>query len=582
MLSIVLCLACFVGCSKKEADNVSSDLQSSKSQDTTSSGSEAETDVSSDPYNETTDENTETDDLTGDTWDEDESEDLSEELIVYNSTPLNKNFRGIQAVYQLYKDMPQKYNLTTYTDEQWEYESNFFKTMGIDTVRSFYGPSLAYDSKTGGYNWNSEGMIAFYNNCLEMEKMGIEVGITPQWSFEGFVNEESGNTYKHCTDLYFTGYTDADSFDKTMQEHRKFIKNSVLQFKAHGVNNIKCLFAYTEVNNTFTNDETAEQHPEWDNLQKRQYDKLLPLYDKAITALDAGLKDSGLRSNYKIVGPCDAAGYDDYSHMVKYCLENLSDKIDIIGSHFGGYSKANELVLDDFYWPVVDGYTAEVEQVVKSGKEYWVDEFNASQESGGIWGASRAKINNASPWRGVAISASLNGVMNSGAGGTFIWQIFENFWPSMGTSPGTGTEPTDYSEFFGGIQFGGYIPNFNESVMPYYGWYALSLITRYVDRGTTYSCEVGDGIYLSCIERTDGEWTVVVTNYNYWDTAFSINFEKSLGGKTFYRYLYDTETVQRSVGDEMIHADAVARNVTTCINDELPACSVAVYTTVTD
>jgi len=52
-----------------------------------------------------------------------------------------------------------------------------------------------------------------------------------------------------------------------------------------------------------------------------------------------------------------------------------------------------------------------------------------------------------------------------------------------------------------------------------------------------------------------------------------------LGGKTFYRYVYDSSRIEPAPSYEMIAADAVAKNVTTGFYDQLPAGSVTVYTT---
>ncbi len=170
----------------------------------------------------------------------------------------------------------------------------------------------------------------------------------------------------------------------------------------------------------------------------------------------------------------------------------------------------------------------------------------------------------------------VNSVMNMGGiSNIFLWTFYDQQWPDNTNS---GAD----SEFANGIQLCGYLPCLFESTTPYEPWYSCSLLTRYIGQGTTYGCEVVYGVYLSAIQRTDGEWTVAVTNYNYEDTPIKISFEKSMGGKTFYRHLYDTNHIEPKPGNDMIGISATAKNVTTGFYDTLPGGSVAVYTTVKD
>ena len=127
-----------------------------------------------------------------------------------------------------------------------------------------------------------------------------------------------------------------------------------------------------------------------------------------------------------------------------------------------------------------------------------------------------------------------------------------------------------------------YQPAFQESTIPYNSWYSLSLLTKYIGRGTVYQSENAFGIYISTIKRNDGNWSVVVTNYNVTDTDICINFEESMGRKTFYRHQYNPVTVEPTPDAEIIPASKRIRNVTNKIKDTIPGCTVTVYTTVTD
>ena len=84
----------------------------------------------------------------------------------------------------------------------------------------------------------------------------------------------------------------------------------------------------------------------------------------------------------------------------------------------------------------------------------------------------------------------------------------------------------------------GYIPCLMHSTTPYAAWYSLSLITRYLGDGAVYESKVAKGTYISALKRTDGETSVIVTNYVDKPTDIEIDFEQSFGGKSFYKYIY--------------------------------------------
>lgn len=565
LLSLCICVAVFTGCHKEDEETPSSAPSDTGTSSVDDSGSTIdETDPVEEPVNAEPE-----DDQWEELPEEPETSVDYEELTVLNTTPLNTGFRGINAIHQLYNYMPDKFN-RTYNEKQIALELDTLQKMGVHMIRSFYGDSLAWDPATQSYDFESPYMQAFYQNCRDMEKIGVEVGVTAQWSLAGFLSEQAGN--QQTVNLGVAGFLVPGDFEATCRNYSRFMEQSVLAFQAHGVTNVKYFFAYTECNNTFVKTTQGET-----TLEKRNYERLYPIFDGAITALDAGLKSAGLRDRYKIVGPCDNWRADDgsesdYSRLVKYSIEHLSDKIDIIGSH-NGYDRNNEYVDDNYYDVPMEKLIDPMIQAKNAGKEYWVDEYNVAVNK---YGLSSYRLFNKNPWKGVALGAMVNSVMNMGGiSNIFLWTFYDQQWPNN-------TNSGEDTEFANGIQLCGYLPCLFESTTPYKPWYSCSLLTRYIGQGTTYDCEVSFGVYLSAIQRTDGEWTVAVTNYNYEDTPIKISFEKSMGGKTFYRHLYDTNHLEPKPGNDMIGISAIAKNVTTGFYDTLPGGSVAVYTTVKD
>lgn len=494
--------------------------------------------------------------------DEEETYIEEEEFMIYdvnisNTTPINTSFKGINGIYQLYSGLSDRYG-RVYTESQRQLEFDRLEDMGIGMVRSFYGSSLAYDPKTGGLDFESEDMLKFYDNCLELQKRGIDIGITAQWSLRNLIEPDLGSSSPSNVSFEAYGVAVEGDFDATMQNYAEFMRQSVLQFKARGINNIKYMFAFTECNNTYGY-----------TTEERQYDKLYPYYDKAITALDQGLKDSGLRNSYKIVAPCDNWRNDyDYSRLVRYTIENLSDKVDIIGSH-NAYDRASQYIDDSYYYIPQMNIMPAYDDAKNAGKEFWLDEYNVAVTEQQT--PDELRENNSNPWKGTALGAMTASIMNMGVSNVFLWSICDQQWPN---------NVTGNREFDNGTQIGGYLKSLFESHVPYPAWYSCSLITKYIGEGEVFAGEGGyPGLYASCIKRNDGNWTVIVVNYNFEEMPVKIQFEKSVGGKTFNRYLYEPNKITPTVNAQMIGISAEARDVTTGFYDTIPIGAVAIYTT---
>ena len=566
LLALCLALSAFAGCKPNNTDEpASSDVSSSEEPSTEDTPSEEE------PSEETVEE---PDDEWIDELPLEEEEDIYYEDLTVKNTKLSKSyFRGVNYIHQMASYQKDSFG-RLYTDAQREYELELMKEMRVKMIRAYYGSSFTYNAETGEQDYNSERMKDFFTACKAMESIGAEVGVTAIWSM-GALIKNSPSTTTDNFNLGCPGIVVKDDWNATLKNYREFMKNTVLSLKANGVNNLKYFFAYTECNNSFNGDDLDSKGNPTDTIVgDREYDRLYPLYNDLITALDGGLKDAGLRDQYKIVGPCDNWRADDGSEpislLVKYTVENLADKVDIIGSH-NGYDRSNEYVNDMYYEIPPQKLTYPMEQAKKVNKEFWIDEYNASAV---VYGYEKVRVSNQNPWKGVAVGAMMNSIMNMGdVSNLFLWTLWNEQWPDNTNNAMDG-------EFDNGIQICGYLDCLFETYTPLPAWYSVSLLTRYIGSGHVYECEgPGYSYYVSAIKRDDGEITVVATNYDIAEANVKINFEKSLGGKTFYRYVYNTSTIQPTSGCEMIAADAVAKNVTTGFYDQLPAGSVTVYTT---
>lgn len=595
-ISLVLALTCFAGCKSKKKDTASSSsfisdvkpLEDETSSDETTENSssdeeEAVDDTSSymDEYNSET-ESEEDSSMGEDSVSEDEDfENIDEvfyqNLTVNNTKYTNENFLGFNFIHQLINYYPDLYN-RVYDQKQIDHELDTMKKMGVKMIRSYYGSSLAWDPVKQKHDFENEWMTAFYQNCLDMQKIGVEVGITPQWDLAAMVDGTNSlptiNGWGQGIMGYIKFKTDENGktvcdVEGTADGFAKFVEESVINFESHGVYNVKQMFCFTEVNNLISKYDPGEDTST--SLALRDYERVYPLYDAMITAVHRGLVNAGVREKYQIVGPCDNWRADDgsepYSLLTKYTIENLSDVVDVIGSH-NGYNRAENYTNDTYYDMPFMNQSDPMYQALDAGKQYWIDEFNAAVN---LYNAQEVAEAYRNAFKGTAIGATANGIMNmGGVSNVYFWALYDQQWPNN----------TGGGEFINGMHMVGFLPSLLNSTTPYPAWYTMSLLTRYVGQGKLFECEIGEfSVYISAIERNDGEITLLVTNYNAQEENIKINFEKSLGGKNLYRYLYNPVELKPAPGNDMIAADAVAKNVKTQFGDIIPAMSVAVYTT---
>ncbi len=490
-------------------------------------------------------------------------------LTVNNKKVVNSAFRGINFVHQLFNYM-QDTEGREYTPEMVKRELEMIKNLRVKIIRSFYGSSLSWNEEKQVHDFETPAMQAFYKNCKDMEELGVEVGITPLWCLKGL----SGScnlqfVQNNRPSLYFLGGGEyGGDLEKNGKALEKFVEESVLAFERHNITNIKYLFCFTECNNTFM---PLTDKSFGNFLKRRDYERLYPIYDRYITAVDQGLKNAGLRDKYKIVGPCDNwraddGSEDDGSRLVEYTLKHLADKVDIIGSH-RGYDRCKEFTDDLYYTTPFEKLGGVMQRAVDEGKEFWIDEYNAAIFA---WTAPTKKLANANPYKGLALGALTNSILNmKGVSNVLLWTLSDQQWPCSHAG----------GEFEDGVHKCGYYPCLLKEDKPFPAWYAAAIISRYIGNGEVYECEIGNSLYVSAIKREDGETSVIVTNYNAEETDFNINFADAFDGKDFYRYHYNPETVVPTNEDKIPDHDKVFQKVTNSITDTLPGYTFAIYTT---
>lgn len=192
---------------------------------------------------------------------------------------------------------------------------------------------------------------------------------------------------------------------------------------------------------------------------------------------------------------------------------------------------------------------------VPNNKPYIFDEYNEFE------------LGLDNPVHGTAMSLAKAAFMNSGAASSLLWTLFDQQWPSQ-RNTGNG--------FYDGVLKHGVVPVLTEDNNPYPSFEAFAITTRFFGgKGTlVYRGEGKGNLQCTAASLTDGNFSVMVVNYNAKANDFELAFDKPVDLK-LNRFLYDPKT---AVGGTPITADKTIE-VGDKISDTLPEFSVAVYTT---
>ena len=165
-------------------------------------------------------------------------------------------------------------------------------------------------------------------------------------------------------------------------------------------------------------------------------------------------------------------------------------------------------------------------------------------------------------------------LMNSGVRSTLLWTLFDQQWPD--------NHSTNHDSFVDGDHRCGSMPILTRSLVPHLGFYAITLLSRYVEAGSQIYEGVGDNnVHATMAVSPKGEVTIVVVNRKAESDEFNMQFENALC-KTLNRHLFDPNELTPDEKASVLGIDKVYTNVENTLTDTLPPFSVAVYTTFTD
>jgi hypothetical protein len=345
-----------------------------------------------------------------------------------------------------------------------------------------------------------------------------------------------------------------NDLDQTMENLGEFMVNTLRQAELRGYHNIEYLILFTEPNNTF-----IYTSPVWHRDEPRSFE----LYAKAVRAIDKALRDEGIRNQYLLVGPNDNVDSSE-SYFVEQAVSELDDCLDIYGTH-ASYPKANFITQDMYAKNMLARYPNRFNLIQSTGKPLWIDEINVYTYTESLTEVQK------SPWVGTQLGVMASTAMNFGVQNLFVWTVADQQWPNLRIN----TE-----SFFDGIQAHGALRSLFKSSIPKPHYYSMSLLTKYTGAGTVYACTADkSGVYISCQQLDDGNWTVIITNTNSTTADFTVEFESGIG-KNLYRHVYNPATVKPDAQANIIAADKTFSNVNLSFSDTLGAGCMAVYTSV--
>ena len=123
-------------------------------------------------------------------WDdsEDPEEPIDDETVENDVTvqngaaPVIKNFMGLNAIYHCYTYLPDKFN-RNYSEKEADLEFKRIAQMGMQTVRTYYSPSYAYNKQTNRFQWDSTEMKAVYKWMHKMQQCNLDISLNAAWTY---------------------------------------------------------------------------------------------------------------------------------------------------------------------------------------------------------------------------------------------------------------------------------------------------------------------------------------------------------------------------------------------------------------
>jgi hypothetical protein len=278
-------------------------------------------------------------------------------------------------------------------------------------------------------------------------------------------------------------------------------------------------------------------------------------YKQMALALDERLKKDGRRKLIKIVGPNQTSDGPDLGKVAR----DLNGVIDIYSSHnynFGGYADWKRSA---------EGM---MKKTAATGKPFWYDEYGR-QDYGSRQGGEYGNY----------IAQATAAFINAGAQTSTVWLLFDQQYCVPHD------KITNDDAFHDGVHRWGFCKwprdNVDNPTFPYPGWYAFSLMSRYLGgrNGTkVYQTTGTEQVVICAVRHPDDNWSFLVVNCGK-TVSIRVTLSKALD-KPLYRYVYNPARIKPTEAAELIGYSRTIDKAGTGFEDSLPQKAVAIYSTI--
>lgn len=481
------------------------------------------------------------------------------------SEPLCKTFRGLTGTVYWPTEFTDDVFGRHYTEDMMKEELRRLVDAGITHVRTQIQTSWVFSgNEDKPWDWECERMQEMYAYFRTMKEVGLTPIVVLFGSMAGIVY--GGNNSAQADSYYLTPrildengrpiviekwlvYFEIPDYEET---YKRLAQYTVELYNA-------CKDHDAEINDVMF---FTEPHEDGGSPTGAHGE----MFVECFTTIHERLIKEGIRDKIKVYGPNQSSKRGGLARLI---MEQAPDTVDVYTSHF---TPNGQVSTDDLYDTGLEVYRNYMQVMTdfESEKEFWIDEFGLD---GDIY---VPQFDMSDAFRGTQQAGYMTAMMNAGISGFSAWQFLQKLWPDYIGSGG---------EFWYGVQLGGDMQSLFTNEAPFPSYYASTLYSKYSGRqnGKTYYSYAEDemsGLYIGTVELEDGGWSIYVVNMTTDEKSFQIDFERSLCGKTLYRYLYSPETVNPTVKAEIIKADKGFKNVDKTLCDTLSGGSVAVYSTI--
>ena len=476
---------------------------------------------------------------------------------------IQDNYMGLCGVFPCFWFLKDDTMEKQYTKEQLDFSIKKLRQMGMSDIRCFnFEPAYAWDENCEKWDWDSDWMQGFYKYCDLMREDNVQIIINTS---EAYRNEFSRLKRKNpiyvlakqrCISEGHINYDesfhpDSELFDKYLHEYYglwvvDFVKEVIIK---RGYTNIKYWEESTEPNNS--------------SRERKKFDFWASWLKAGVDALDK----AGLRSYLKQIGPSIAMPIIWVTSIqnlqwVKWSCEELDDYIDIYAVHT--YSRPNEFVSDDtyFYWETFVNVCKRY--IDKTGKPFWIDEFNATKH-----GFKYREISE-HPFHATQVAVAQIAHMSTGVGCSMLWYPTDIKFPNKTITQG---------EFENGVHLAGLDRSILVSKTPRNGYYVYSLLGTAIKSGDkvykgTYNF---NNVHTILLKHTDGTHSIVAVNLSYFTFDMNYVLPKDIKDKTkFKRAFYDPQTFKATEKAEPITPSGELRSHNGKLSDSIGAYQVIV------